>query len=102
MKIDVLLIFKWCMDIQILMQQFCEYSISIRGYSKDTIRRYKFVIKYYCKFAQIEQISQVTDENVRALFYYGRTERKWSVNTFIVYRLWRSMNQIASIPQNSP
>lgn len=73
------------MDIQILMEQFCEYSVSIRGYSKDTIRRYRFVIKYYWKFAQIREISQVTPENVRALFYYGRTERKWSVNTFIVY-----------------
>ena len=73
------------MDIQILLEKFCEYSVSIRGYSKDTIRRYKFVTKYYCKFANIREINQVTDENVRALFYHGRTERKWSVNTFIIY-----------------
>ena len=73
------------MDINILSQNFCDYSVSIRGYSKDTIRRYQYVIRCYCKFAGVSEIGQVTDENVRAVFYYGRTERKWSVNTFIVY-----------------
>ncbi len=64
---------------------FCDYSVSIRGYSKDTIRRYRFVINSYCKIAGICEIGQVTSENVRAMFYHGRIERKWSVNTFIVY-----------------
>lgn len=73
------------MDIQILGERFCEYSSSIRGYSKDTIRRYKYVIRCFSRFANISEIDQVTDENVRALFYFGRTERKWSVNTYIVY-----------------
>ncbi len=73
------------MDIDILSQKFCDYSSSIRGYSKHTIRRYRNVIKRYCQLANISEINQVNDENVRALFYYGRTERNWSVNTFIVY-----------------
>lgn len=73
------------MDIEILSQKFCDYSSSMRGYSKHTIRRYRNVIKKYCQLANISEINQVNDENVRALFYYGRTERNWSVNTFIVY-----------------
>lgn len=73
------------MDIRILLEKFCDYSVSIRGYSKDTVRRYKYVINSFCKFAKVDEISQVSDDNVRTLFYYGRTERKWSVNTFIVY-----------------
>ena len=73
------------MDISILLEQFCDYSLSIRGYSKDTIRRYRYVIKSCGKFTGITQISQVTEEGIRALFYFGRTQRKWSVNTFIVY-----------------
>ncbi len=73
------------MDIEILAQKFCEYSSSIRGYSKHTIRRYRNVVKRYCQFANIQEINQVNDENVRALFFYGRTEQNWSVNTFIVY-----------------
>ena len=73
------------MDIEILSQKFCDYSVSIRGYSKDTVRRYRNVVSFYCKFANISEISQVNDDNVRSLFYFGRTERNWSVNTFIVY-----------------
>lgn len=73
------------MDIEILSKKFCDYSLTIRGYSKETIRRYKYVIRCYCKFSGVTDISQVTEDNVRAIFYYGRTERKWSVNTFIVY-----------------
>jgi site-specific recombinase XerD len=73
------------MDIEILSQKFCDYSLSIRGYSKHTIRRYRNVVRSYQQFAKIRDIRKVSDDNVRALFYYGRTERKWSINTFIVY-----------------
>ncbi len=73
------------MDLRILLEKFCDYSLSIRGYSKETIRRYRYVINCYCKFAGVNEISQVSDDNVRTLFYSGRSERKWSVNTFIVY-----------------
>ncbi len=73
------------MDIGILLEKFCDYSISIRGYSKDTVRRYRYVIKAFCRFVGVSEIGQVTDENVRNLFYFGRTERKWSANTFIIY-----------------
>ena len=73
------------MNIEILLQKFCDYSVSIKGYSKNTLRRYRNVINGYCKFAKISEINQVTDDNVRSLFYWGRAERKWSVNTFIVY-----------------
>lgn len=73
------------MDIPILLQRFCEYLLSIRGYSKDTIRRYKNVVTHYCKMMGVSQIDQVSDDNVRELFYIGRTQRNWSANTFIVY-----------------
>lgn len=73
------------MDISILSQKFCEYSISIKGYSPITTRRYRQVISYYSKFAKITDLGQVTVENLRALFYYGRTERKWTPNTFLHY-----------------
>ncbi len=73
------------MDIEILSQKFCDYSVSIRGYSKDTIRRYRYVIDGYRKYSGVSEIGQVNDDNVRTVFYHGRTERKWSVNTFIIY-----------------
>lgn len=71
--------------MEILMHRFCDYSISIRGYSPHTVRRYRYVIGRYCKMARVSEISQVTDDNVRELFYTGRTHHRWSVNTFIVY-----------------
>jgi site-specific recombinase XerD len=40
----------------------------------------------FCRLAGITNIEQITDENVRAVFYNGRLERKWSVNTYIAYR----------------
>lgn len=73
------------MDIEILLHQFCDYSLSIRGYSKDTVRRYRYVVLSYRKFSRLNDIKDITDESVRNLFYKGRTERNWSVNTFIVY-----------------
>lgn len=73
------------MDIQILSQKFCEYSLTIRGYSINTIRRYKYAISCFCRFAGVTLLNEVTDENVRAVFYSGRLERKWSVNTYLVY-----------------
>ena len=73
------------MDIEILSQKFCDYTLSIRGYSKDTIRRYRYVIRCCRKFTGVNEINKINEENVRKLFYFGRTERAWSVNTFIVY-----------------
>jgi len=74
------------MDIHILLGQFCDYSLFIKGYSKETVRRYRYVISSFCRIANITEIGQVTDENVRGLFYYGRLQRKWSTNTYLVYR----------------
>jgi site-specific recombinase XerD len=73
------------MDITILASKFYEYSTFIRGYSPETIKRYKNIIRYYCLFAHIETIEQVNEANVRALFYHGRTERNWQSYSFITY-----------------
>lgn len=74
------------MDIHILCERFCDYSLSIRGYSKATIRRYRYAVGCFCKFTDTTELSEVTASKVHSLFYYGRTERKWSVNTYLVYR----------------
>ncbi|HEV7702208.1 MAG TPA: tyrosine-type recombinase/integrase [Candidatus Paceibacterota bacterium] len=70
------------MDIEILALKFYDYSLYIRGYTKPTVRSYKSAISFYCKFANITQIDQVTEKNVREFFLYGRTERKWQSNSF--------------------
>ena len=75
------------MDIYLLCERFCDHSVSILGHSAATVRRYRHVIRAFIRFTGISELGGVTDEKVRWLFYYGRTERKWSVQTYIVYRL---------------
>ena len=73
------------MDIQLLSENFYDYSTYIRGYSKETIRRYRYAIKFYCKTENIKSIDEVTENNVKHFFIYGRMERNWSASTFITY-----------------
>lgn len=73
------------MYLEILVREFCDYSKYIKGYSNLTVRRYRKVIHYYSKEAGVERIDQVTEDNIRALFYHGRSERKWSSATYISY-----------------
>ena len=61
------------MSIQILLQKFCDYSKYIKGYANPTITRYKQVVNFYCHYAKISEIEEVTEENTRNLFYFGRT-----------------------------
>lgn len=73
------------MNLESLAHRFYDHSSYIRGYSKETIRRYKQIINFYRRFADITEIEQVTDTNVRELFIHGRTSRQWRPNTFICY-----------------
>lgn len=73
------------MNIQLLANKFYDYSLYIRGHSPATIKRYKYVINLYCGFTKVTDIAEVTNENIKALFYYGRTQRGWKPNTFIVF-----------------
>lgn len=73
------------MDIKILAQKFYDHAIYIRGLSKETVRRYRQVINFYSDFAGITEIGQVTKDNVRNLFFYGRTQRHWSSQSFVAY-----------------
>lgn len=72
------------MDIQLLAQKFYDYSSFIRGYSKNTILRYRKAINGYSKFTGITHIENVTEESVRSHLYHGRTVRGWRTSTYIV------------------
>ena len=73
------------MDIAILAEKFYDHSSYIRGYSKDTIKRYRQVINFFCRFAKITESEEVRDQKVRELFLFGRVERNWKPNTFVCY-----------------
>lgn len=73
------------MDIQTLSENFYDYSRYIKGYSKETIRRYRSSIKFYFKISGINNIEDVSDINVREFFLNGRIHRNWKPTTFITY-----------------
>jgi site-specific recombinase XerD len=59
----------------------------MRGYSKDTVKRYRQIINFYCNYAGITEIEQVNEKNIRELFLYGRVERGWKPRSFIVFKM---------------
>jgi len=73
------------MDIKVLALKFYDFSLYMRGYSKDTIKRYRNIINAFCKFAEVTELEEVNEDLVRRMFYDGRTKRKWKANTFICY-----------------
>ena len=73
------------MHIQTLAEQFYDYSIYIKGYSKETIRSYRGAINFFCKSLEIYDINQVTEAKVRQFFMNGRINRKWKPATFLGY-----------------
>ena len=75
------------MDIEILALKFYDYSSFIRGYTKGTITRYRITINYFIRVANITQIEQITERNVREFFMYGRTQRNWRANSFITFHM---------------
>lgn len=73
------------MDLKLLVRKFCDYSSFIKGFSRETIRRYEGTVVMFCKYAKISTLEEVNDDVARNFFYFGRTSRKWSPNTFITY-----------------
>jgi site-specific recombinase XerD len=73
------------MDIQLLAEEFCDYSSYIKGYSKETIRSYRSAIKFFSKFLEITKIEDISEENVRRFFLNGRINRNWKPATFLTY-----------------
>lgn len=75
------------MYIKIIAQQFYDYSLYFKGYSKATVKRYRQIINYYCKCACIEKFEEITDANIRAFFIHGRVEKRWKPTTFLIFHV---------------
>lgn len=73
------------MEINHLVNSFCDYSRFIKGYSKNTIRNYKIPIRLLVAYAKIESISEISDAHVQGFFVHGRSDKNWTPRTFISY-----------------
>jgi len=74
------------MNIKDAAQEFYDHSIHIRGYAKETVRRYRHAINYYCSLTGHTTLEQITELSVRQMFYEGRQKRNWKPMTFLSYQ----------------
>ncbi|MBS1683983.1 MAG: tyrosine-type recombinase/integrase [Bacteroidetes bacterium] len=75
------------MDFQLLAQRFEDYQRHVKGYSFQTIYRYRRLLNAFRKAKNIERIEDVTEETVRTYLMDGRVARKWSARTLILFQM---------------
>ena len=65
-----------CVGLQWTQVDFDDsgWQVGQTGVGYDTGTRYKTLINVYCKFASVTDTEQVSDDNVRNLFYNGRNK----------------------------
>ncbi len=73
------------MDLLALHEEFCEYSTFIRGYTKETIRRYRQTLKVFMKITGIVDTRDISEDTVKKFFMDGRVERGWAASTYVTY-----------------
>jgi site-specific recombinase XerD len=73
------------MDIRLLAERFYEYSTHMRGFSRNTVRRYEGAIERLVSLTQITDADQITPQVVRDWFFCGRSDHNWSTATFRTY-----------------
>ncbi len=73
------------MDLQTTVDKFCDYSKYIRGYSPETIRRYRMTVQLLQHRMGVHEVEDCTNEIVREFFYSGRLQNRWASNSFITY-----------------
>jgi len=74
------------MKILPLHEQFCDERRYIKNFSPATIQWYKVCFKAYLRFhGNIEDLEQVTTDNLRAFLYHGLLQKKWMPESFICH-----------------
>lgn len=73
------------MNIELLLEDFCHYSLYIRGVSPNTVIRYKQKIGAFCRAAEIDNIEEINEKVVQDYFLKGRVKRHWKTATYRTY-----------------
>ncbi|SYZ71925.1 conserved hypothetical protein [Candidatus Zixiibacteriota bacterium] len=73
------------MELSSALNDFCNYSNYVRGYSKKTIDRYRATVTHLQRHIQAQEVGDCSEFKVREFFYYGRQEKHWAPTTFITY-----------------
>jgi site-specific recombinase XerD len=70
------------MNIELLLDKFCDYATYIKGYSPYTIKRYRQTVRFFVHHTGIESVQQMTEQRLRQFFLDGRAKRHWSVANY--------------------
>ena len=73
------------MNIELLLEDFCHYSLYMRGVSSNTIKRYRQNIGTYYRSVGITNIEEVTERNIHLYFLEGRSQKNWATTTYRTY-----------------
>ncbi|PQJ76503.1 tyrosine-type recombinase/integrase [Polaribacter glomeratus] len=73
------------MQIEILLEEFCQHARYMRGVSSETEKRYREKVSYFSKASKTSLISNVTEQKVQNFFIHGRKDKKWKVSTYRTY-----------------
>jgi len=66
------------MEIKTLLDEYCQYATFIKGYSKNTIKRYQSLTNFFLKHTQITRFDEINEKLIFSFMMYGRIEREWS------------------------
>jgi site-specific recombinase XerD len=77
------------MDVRLLEQQFHAYTLHVRGFARDTVRRNRNALQLFFKHSGVTDLSEVRPEMVRTWIFDGRTGRNWGTATCRTY--WKSV-----------
>lgn len=73
------------MNIDIALEEFCNYSQYIKGLSPYTIARYHQKVCAFKRALHITTTDQITEQNVQQYFINGRVQRHWKTETYRTY-----------------
>lgn len=65
---------------------FCRYCLYEKGYSKETIKTYKYSFNALLKYSEIENFLQLSENNVRNFIYWGKENLNWSNSAIAHHR----------------
>ena len=68
------------MDVQLLEQQFHGYTLHVRGFARDTVRRNHNALQFFFRHSGVTDLGEVRPEMVRTWIFDGRTGRNWGTS----------------------
>jgi len=77
------------MDVRLLEQQFHAYTLHVKGFARDTVRRNRNALQLFFKHSGVTDLGEVCPEMVRTWIFDGRTGRNWGTATCRTY--WKSV-----------